>query len=301
MNVKTSVLIILLILLIVYCPVIGNVAFALIGLTCLAIISVYKNWIPAKKYKGKGEIEWFMQNRSAATEIGRGAAGAVYIIPETFPDDAFKISSDMGTCRNWQSEYKLTIAIQESMNIYVENVRFAKLKSYKSSDDYCVMQMQRIINPDNENYMIHTIFALPSRDLLVEKRGRSLGYAELLKYLSQEKIKSIFKDLGRFMAHMHLVAKLDGNDIELLLGRTNNDPELRIYVVDFDQIKPIINYSDESVRIVADNMGTIEYFPNSDVPDYEEFRDAYLRAGVKFGMKEEAEKIMTRYHSEWAS
>lgn len=298
-NTKTAILVMLIILLIVFCPNMENEACIFIGIASVVILAA--NYLFEKHYKGKGEIETFITNKLSSIEIGRGAAGVVYILPQLLPNYAFKISTDMGTCRKWQKEYQITLDIQKAVNIEVEYVRFAKIKSYKSNESECVMQMQRVIHPDDKNHMIHTMFSDLNKDFYTEKRGTSLGYNQLLKYLSPEKIKSIFKDLGRFMAYMHLVAKFDGKDIELLLGRTTTDPELRIYIVDFDQVNPVTDYSDESIDNISVCMGDIQYFPNTDVPDYQVFHDAYLSAGIEFGMEENAKKIITRYYDSYAA
>ena len=96
------------------------------------------------------------------------------------------------------------------------------------------------------------------------------------------------EEMGRLLAQMHMKAKNDARDIEIVLGAnvTNNSSEPdepRIWVIDFNQVAPF-NYTEGQIpRLVEAFYANEAYFPRPRPSDelYELFSQAYIAECAK--------------------
>ncbi|GJJ08776.1 hypothetical protein Clacol_002995 [Clathrus columnatus] len=106
------------------------------------------------------------------------------------------------------------------------------------------------------------------------------------------------KEMGRMLAQMHMTARNDARDIEIVLGanitstRTYNKyREPRAWVIDFNQVKDF-NFTEEQISLLVDAFFANEaYFPRARTADdlYNVFADAYIDECQKIG--EDARKL----------
>jgi len=91
-------------------------------------------------------------------------------------------------------------------------------------------------------------------------------------------------EMGRLLAQMHMKAKNDARDIEIVLGAniTNNSTryhrEPRIWVIDFNQVAPFDRTEGQIPRLVEAFFANEAYFPRPRPSDklYQMFSQAYI-------------------------
>lgn len=98
------------------------------------------------------------------------------------------------------------------------------------------------------------------------------------------------REMGRLLAQLHMTARNDARDIEVVLGANISDTvhrlrEPRVWVIDFNQVKEF-NFTEGQIPLLVDGFFANEaYFPRARPADslYRFFSEAYLRECNKIG------------------
>ena len=90
-------------------------------------------------------------------------------------------------------------------------------------------------------------------------------------------------EMGRLLAQMHMNAKNDARDIEIVLGSNVTDVSMRyreprIWVIDFNQVGPFDRTEGQIPRLVEAFFSNEAYFPRARPSDelYQSFSQAYI-------------------------
>ena len=230
--------------------------------------------------------------------LGVGGYGTV-ITTEEYPDLALKISHDINTCYLWNNEYNLQKLIYETYNSKGKSVRVVKpLEFAYIEGDRCYILMQRVCPPFGD-IAIHALLGEIDRDDTDKERGRFVGQKFLKKYVDLERVAV---DLGIFLATVHFKLKLNGRDLEYILGqRCGTDKKHWISVIDFGMVT---EYSKEGAISSIDAMF---YFPLRSTCEFYEctteqtkynailselFATSYIDEAGQYGMGKEAAEII---------
>lgn len=260
---------------------------------CTSIKSIKPN------KQGGNDIDYLLNNLSKATILGQGGAGIVYTILDdpVLSKYAYKMSKDMGTCREWKKEYNLTIDLQNKLkHLTTKYVKFVPIEDYHGTDLYCVMKMPRIRNPDNvSSYAIHTMFGEKQQHIFHASRGLFLGYDELKAYIPDERISECFSELGLVLGNIHYAAKYDGYDLEVILGVDSEG--IKLNIIDFDLISPIEKYDETTKDRLFQVLAYVPYFPTINTPHYPKFKNAYLKVANDNNLLDFAESLMNEFEA----
>ena len=238
------------------------------------------------------------KNKNNVQEIGRGGNGIVYK-DNTLDKVVFKISENTNTCRNWDSEYGLYKQINK-LNINYPLCKVIKMLDYYiRNNEYCILELERVINPinNNLNYTIQPQFGYNNLNYKDKNRGLFLGINELYekKIFTPENIKIYCHDLGGIMAKLHYLVKNDCYDIEVFVGR--EDYKIILYIGDFDLSKMIINYDNETVKRIIWSLDAVPYFPTPSEQKilYDIFKNEYLNVAILNGYIDIAKYVLKQY------
>jgi hypothetical protein len=259
-----------------------------------------ENIYDIKKMKGGNINDFFKmfnsdKNKDNIIEIGRGAAGIVYL-DKTQQNSVFKISKRSNTCRLWNNEKKIYDILQ-TFDIDTSLCKILKMKDYLFTDDICSIELTRAFNPKNiDTYTIHPQFQCDILNYVNNERGHFLGIKNLIKdgIFTSESIEKYIKNLGIIMARLHYKAKNDGYDLELFVSKIkNNDPI--IYIADFDlsefyEDKP----NQQQIERLAWSLEAYPYFPIKGSL-YEIFSNNYMEEAEKYDMKNIATEVLRLY------
>lgn len=228
-----------------------------------------------------------MENR-LGQEIGRGGFGVVRVLNDA-SGKVVKISNREGSgCRKWSDEYSKLESIKEKLSansIYrkLEMVRILFPDSYSEEGNNCYMTLPRIFPAIETETMatIHPLFGNPgSYRSLTPGRGLYIGLSEIETLLTEEQMRQAVMELGIVMALLHFVARNDAFDIEIFLGRSQEDgSDLKLYIADFDLTESIESFDVNTIENrMYWSLEAISYFPNRDSNNdlYELFREAYM-------------------------
>jgi len=250
-----------------------------------------------KNLKG-GDIDLFYKNFDSAIEIGKGAAGVVYLDKKQ-PNTVFKISYKDKVCRMWDREYKIYQKLN-TFDIDEPNCKLVKMIQYKNDNIKCAMELTRSFNPlsETQNYAIHPQFGEEDFEGFTEGRGLFIGINQLIKnkIFTENNIKKYVKELALVISRLHYKIKNDGYDLELFISREPENSNIIIYVSDFDLTEFITEYNDEVIARLEWSLSAVPYFPTPDQPKlFKIFKTNYINEADKYGLKLIAEKVIELY------
>ena len=180
-----------------------------------------------------------------------------------------------------------------------------KIIDFQQSGDEqcCFYEMQRIYAPfpDKCKGIVQLFFGNDFKDLEeCNNVGYSLGPDKIAYMLAQKypQIKSheLAQGIGAFYALLQFAGEQDAFDVEFIFGLDNTSKPV-LAAFDYDKSNPVTELKDTQ-ELVALFTRALQnsYFPR---PEYEELfaaaQKGYLDTAKKFGFREMAEKVLTRY------
>ena len=234
-------------------------------------------------------------NKNIFTEIGRGAAGIVYVNKHIF-DKVFKVSMKDNICRQWESEYKIYQKLNK-FDIDTKLCKIIKMVNYTKMKDRCIMELTRAFNPRglNHYYTIHPQFQYEDFIHIYKSRGHFLGVKNLIKegIFTDKNISLYVKNIAIVLARLHYKVKNDGYDIELFISKKPNENTV-IYIADFDLSRFYDVINEETLSRLSWCLESVPYFPNKG-PLYSIFSENYINEASKYNMKNTALKVLKEF------
>ena len=228
-------------------------------------------------------------------EIGRGGQGII-LANDDYPEYVIKESHVMGRCGMWNIEYKTLKDINTKFSGACPEVDVIKVHDFRVDGDKCFMLLDRIYRPDNTiGPAIQAYFGAADIQLLNKARGLYLGLKQLSKYLTESQIIEIVHCLGLTLSYLHYEIKYDATDVEYVLGHKYGETKNKIYMLDFDLVRPIEQYDKNTIMTLTRSLNSESYFPIPDTPYYDVFEKAYLRQAEELGHLNIAEKVIEDY------
>jgi tRNA A-37 threonylcarbamoyl transferase component Bud32 len=241
------------------------------------------------------------ENASELKEIGRGGAGIVYSW-EKHKKYAFKLSFKMATCRIWGKEYEILTELKDTINREYPNfskeIKYATINfhtDYRNQDSKCALQFPRIYHPDNQGYMIQTLWGEDDMKMFMRSRGDFLGIKQLSQYIPVEDMPKYIKDLGKILGVIHYIGRNDAYDIEVILGRLYEEKELKLFVIDFDLSEIIKKYDTETIDRMVWSLSAVNYFPMADSEFWGPFEEGYLEIAKTKNQEKIAIQVLDKY------
>jgi len=276
--------------------------FLIILLLVIIAVSIYAMYRGYGASGGGELVQKFLKDDSRQL-IGRGGHGMVYI-SRGMPDNVVKVSKNEKTCRNWNDEYDLMVATKEAIfksGFTSPLVEIITPLDYEATDTDCYIVMKRVKRPDHIDVddarpMLHPEFGRINAGKNVFKgRGIFLGMPDIEEYINLDKMSEYAFELGRSMAALHYISRLDGYDIEVVLGRS--DTGIKAYILDFDLCKIIKNYDDEAIDRMTWSLEAVPYFPDPDEQPklYEHFVRGYKEIAKMNGQLDVATQVLDKY------
>ncbi|EDR08183.1 uncharacterized protein LACBIDRAFT_294334 [Laccaria bicolor S238N-H82] len=164
----------------------------------------------------------------------------------------------------------------------------------KIIDLFCPAHLRN--NPSIKPSMIHVARILLGRAISNPGRVAPQRFFDTYNFpLTRDRVELLGIDventaveMGRLLAQMHMKAKNDARDIEIVLGANVTDnsskpDEPRIWVIDFNQVAPFNCTEEEIPRLVEAFYANEAYFPRPRPSDelYNLFSQAYIAECAK--------------------
>ncbi len=233
------------------------------------------------------------------TVLGEGGYGTV-ITTDDYPSLALKISKEINVCPEWTQEYDVQNMIYENYDSRGRTVRVARpLQFAYIEGKRCYILMQRVCSPENSTVAMHALLGEIDSDQTHEKRGRVVGQQLLGRYIDLE---AVAVDLGVFLGTVHFQLRLDGNDLEYILGKRCGADEVdRINVIDFGMVR------DFTMKGAINSILAMPYFPLLSTCEYydctaeqadfnarlsELFAESYISEAEQYGKGDQAAEIV---------
>jgi hypothetical protein len=238
-------------------------------------------------------------------KIGEGASGIVYF-DKKFPNYVFKISKKKKTCSDFGKEYNI-YKILNNFNIDQPLFKLLKLYDFKQTNEKCIMELSRSVNPlnSNLNYTIHPLFGENNTDFFIEGRGRFLGLNQLidLNIINEKNIEEYISQLAILISNLHFQVKNDGYDLELFISsdnsnsnRKNNNRNIIIFLGDFDLTEFITEFNDNTIKRLIWSLNAVPYFPTPFQHNlYKIFSNNYIKNAKKYDFEYIASHILQKY------
>lgn len=239
-------------------------------------------------------IQSFLNNGDIY-ELGRGGQGII-LANDKYPQYVVKESNVAGRCGTWNLEYRTLKDINSKFEAICPEVAIIKAYEFFVEGEKCYIMLDRIYRPDNTlGPAIQTYFGSPDVTLLNKSRGLYLGLKQLAQYLSEQEIINIIDCLGKTISYFHYGLKYDGTDLEYILGHTYGEHQNRIYILDFDLVRPIDRYDNNTINTLHWSLDSESYYPKPDSEHYDIFKNAYWSQADHLGYLGPAEKVMGLY------
>lgn len=239
-------------------------------------------------------IEQFLTN-GTTYEIGRGGQGII-LANDTYPNVVVKQSSVSGRCGSWNLEFKTLKDINSKFIPSCPEVDIIKVHEFLVQESICYIMMDRIYRPDNALApAIQTYFGSPDVYLLNKARGLYVGLTQLRQYLSESEIVKMIACLGVVASFVHFGIQYDLTDVEYILGHRFAETTNKIYLLDFDLVHKVDDYTQRSLYNLSWAMNSESYYPKPDTPYYDVFESAYLEQAEALGMLPAAQQVMAMY------
>jgi hypothetical protein len=246
-------------------------------------------------------IEKFNAKDKSVRELTYGGGGVIIYMLD---DDTtlYKMSKKPNTCETWSSENDKYQQIFKNFDInsHTTLVKLLTPIEYVNTTKICGFSMNWIHNPLKEKFpdavSIQTMFGDETFSFDSPQRGVFVGIPLLEQLLPN--IEDYISELGRFMGYLHYYCKIDGLDLEVIMGKENG--HYRLYVIDFDQAQ-FITYDLENKKEIHNvywSLGAVSYFPNIYIDNqsyYELFKYNYLEIAKKAGHLDYALKVLELY------
>lgn len=260
--------------------------------------------------------------------IGGGGFGNVFGVKDNF-HLAAKRSNNSTWCGLIEKEYNTASIISEHLNndhdynslVLASLLSPLEFQHQAKGEGQCFTVMNRIFPPiigecpDPKNYFygrpgstVQALFGYSDKDaasLGISERGSPAGRETIMKYWKscpQQKDYSLeqgYYELGKLLALIHFVARYDGYDLEVYLGREWGDERLKFFIADFDRFDPVTDFYDKSILDrMSWSMGAFEYFPSASDDSYLnnfyiKFREGYLEIAEREGLSDVGEEILS--------
>ena len=248
--------------------------------------------------------------------VGRGGYGIVYTLLNR-SDIVVKVSSQTNSCRQWSNEYEKIVAAFTSMKAHplyqsLTTVKMIDVKMFTQEDRTCFMVMERVFRPvygdcnpktfNKDSPTLQAQFGVEDSDLIHKGRGQFIGLRQIKGYLEScpmyqnATVETICHELGIFIGLLHFIAKNDGYDIEVFLGREYVEPRLKVFIADFDLSEPITQYDKATISRMTFCLDAVPYFPSKDNPDlFDRFANAYRSVAKSAGFLQVADIVLENY------
>ena len=181
-------------------------------------------------------------SKESKITIGRGGHGEVYYFSKK-PNIAYKqthyLCKDLKKeYNNWNKSYQKYI-VYTSKKKHLRNIaRILRPSNWSENNSGCVFQLAKV-TPIKGLYTWQAYIGdvdHPNLDYVEKRnntiRGRYMGPEVLSKYFDVEELAYA---AGILIGIVHYGAKLDGTDVELVLGKTGTNGGAKMYLIDFDQ------------------------------------------------------------------
>jgi len=250
------------------------------------------------------------------TIIGRGGFGVVYTLLDR-SDIVVKVSTQTNSCRQWSNEYEKIVIIRDRIidtKFYksLTTVKLIDVREFSQQNAHCFMVMERVFRPvfgdcnpktfNKDSPTLQAQFGVDSSDLVHKGRGQFIGLQQIKGYLEacpmyqNATVETICHELGIFIGLLHFIAKNDGYDIEVFLGREYVEPRLKVFIADFDLSEPITQYDKATISRMTFCLDAVPYFPSKDNPDlFNRFANAYRSVAKSAGFLQVADIVLENY------
>lgn len=262
--------------------------------------------------------------------IGRGGHGEIRTSPKQ-SNVVIKISEQASTCGGFKAEFNMQMQAYQTFEKishpegFSERAAFLRPKAYsehcfKTGKSACIYAMERLFPIAADKILYQLSLGEASKDEIPmnEKnnlpiRGHFIGFQETEKIVNgyarisqnTDEIKSnmdqLCYDVGRLLAILHLVAKLDGCDLECVLVKQSENSHLyKVAIIDFDQMKSLENMFEAAkkgdIKAIKDivkgvrwSINSLPYFPSfqSSERGFNLFKKGYMQLAQEL---DEAEK-----------
>ena len=267
--------------------------------------------------KKRGPMVTTLKKRGPMTTkkvvIGRGGHGEVYYLSEN-PNIAYKQTHK--ECKNlkkeytnWSKAYRKYIDYTSGKNRHIRDIgHIPRPSNWDRNNSGCVFQLARV-KPIEGKYTWQAYIGEvdePNMDKNVTSnnaiRGRYMGPETLSKYFD---VNSLAYTAGILIGIVQYGAHLNGLDVELVLGKTNNNDDPNIFLIDFDQTETWGSTGTaktwgstdkkEEKRIVSELSWTLiaePYFPNINSKYHSHFVKGYYEVADYYGYLNLAEKVI---------
>lgn len=248
--------------------------------------------------------------------IGKGGFGSVYTLSDR-PDLVVKISLINNSCRTWSNEYDKIVDVRDKIidspfYSLLKSVKLIDVKLFFQEDNTCYMVMERVYrpiygdcNPETYNTDSPTLqaqFGVLDVSLVHKGRGEFIGLKQILEYLDScpqygsDTLENLSKELGIMMGLMHFIAKNNGIDVEVFLGRRYSDDKLRLFIADFDLTNTFDEYDKDTISNLVWSLSAFPYFPSKETEVlFEYFSLGYKSVADSVGLLHVAEAILEEY------
>ncbi len=255
----------------------------------------------------KERVRAFIEH-PARQQIGKGGHGVVYVNDACCKGIAIKLSTlrpqiclsfryEQDTYERIVSHRAQTVG-RVGMLPLIATVQDVSMIIDPSDNprSYCAVIMYRVYRPPEvelgqaDQLAVHEHIGAIDADYLelVENRGVYVGRALTMDILREplSALDSVARDLGRFLSGLHYRARVDGNDLEYILGTTYlNTSTRRIYVIDMDKVHwledkpPSLRDEVDALAMVIENE---PYFASPEQAHFTAFAEAYTDEAAKW-------------------
>lgn len=236
--------------------------------------------------------------------IGRGGHGEVYYISNK-PKIAYKqtLLECVELKKEYDNWYLAYLKYMEYTKYHLEirnKAQILKPSGWEKNGFGCKFQLSRV-KPIEGNYTTQAYIGEtenPNMDKIIKIgnaiRGRYIGPNILKKYTNVDILAEMS---GVLMAIIQYGAKLDGLDVELILGKVDDKDTIKLYIIDFDQTnlwEDPTNKEERKVLVMNLSYALIAetYFPNINSQYHDSFVKGYLEVAKFFNYLSLANEVI---------
>ena len=232
--------------------------------------------------------------------IGKGGFGEVFYYTDR-PSMVYKQS--YGKCENLKHEYRMWKKAYNAFIKYTSTRKNTRKEmcilnpsKWEKIGNTCIFKMKRVF-PLHSKYTWQAYIGNvddPSMDKVVKHgsivRGRYMGPDTLSKYFD---VNDLAYQAGILIGIVHYCAHLDGLDTELVIGKTSSPTsKCRLFLIDFNQVNEWKDGDPKLVNRLSWPLIAEPYYPDSESPYHESFKQAYLKVAKSCGYEDLARQVL---------
>lgn len=252
-----------------------------------------------------------MQFVVGGRQVGQGESGTAYVNDAMDKNILIKVSRDGNVCGNLRFEFDMgeyIAEVAERTGFMDDNVQPVKMYSHLLDVKFdgmnmktrCALIMQRIHRPElkfgSDNQLAYQAHfgRVSESTVVVPYYGNVIGPSAMREIVSERTLEDYAKSLGRFLAFLHYAVKIDGYDVEYILGHTLDNPKLKIFAIDFSNVRKIESYDSDLAKSFAWTLRNYENVPRrGDL--YAAFKRGYSEVAKKYNQESFAMMLLQDY------